>query len=639
MVSPKYPLQYDDVKDSTPEYLPVPGATTAIYDFVNRTRNSIIAVEHELGIKPSGAQATVSQRLDLIEAGNDGYGTQQSIHRVQIADKYSINEVYNRYLVVGQIGLNALYETGLSLSIIVSISIMYKIHVYVQENTILTTRLYDITNGGLGKLLKENVFNDTGGNIGGHFTEESMLTIQSDIPLSERVYELRAIQTEVGPVDPDKKSIIWDASLIVKSTIRDGYDGYTVEGTGGISNILYVDSEGGDDITALRGSIVFKFKTIAAALSKAISKDLVFIGPGTYNEDLTLPDISELTILGSGRNATTINSTMFSITKISSAPITKLEIMELSMVAPVTIFIDGQSIVPNPGAFLNGYFFLKNVMITSSFVSMWIACAGGVVIMENVLSFSGVHLFGQTQMVLLGSCFFNDTTFCDWDPALNLPTGGIKMEFNCKACNFQDVELYNIVKAYFDASSSMVRLKVDQTGIPPTNNYAFVRSEAKHFEIEVDGYVGDYDYTVANFDRAIMESLDVDNIGVDGYRALVSARNSVITGSATAPLSFVVNARNLVDIDIIGATYDGNGLSQDGDGSIQRSYEMGTILAGIGANTITYDVPFTTTDYTITFTAWMAGADIYLTAKDVDQAVFDCAANGNVDYVIQSRRI
>jgi len=231
--NPKYPQNYDDEQTTTPSFLPSVSGTADVADYVNRIKKSVIVVERELGINPSGAQATVSERLDLIEGGDASVSNHgESIHRVQIADKYSLNDVYDNYLVVGQVALNGLQETNLGNSSTSEVTVVLKEHVYVQSNTILTTKLYDIT-AGTAKLIKEFTFNDVS-YVGGYFTQEVQLNIVSDIPLSDRVYELRALQTTVGVTTEEEKSIIWDVSLILKSTntpVDDGYnDGYSGDG-------------------------------------------------------------------------------------------------------------------------------------------------------------------------------------------------------------------------------------------------------------------------------------------------------------------------------------------------------------------------------------------------------------------------
>jgi hypothetical protein len=84
------------------------------------------------------------------------------------------------------------------------------------------------------------------------------------------------------------------------------------------------------------GSIGTPYKTIGAALSAASAGDLVWIAPGTYVENLTLPSIDNLTICGSGKNSTIIKAATGSTTPtIKWAPTTgtytKLAIRDLTI--------------------------------------------------------------------------------------------------------------------------------------------------------------------------------------------------------------------------------------------------------------------------------------------------------------------
>lgn len=77
MTMPKYPQQYDDTSDATPPFLPATGDDTVVQEYVDRMKQSIIAIERELGINPSGTQATVAERLDLIDGGGGGRGDEE----------------------------------------------------------------------------------------------------------------------------------------------------------------------------------------------------------------------------------------------------------------------------------------------------------------------------------------------------------------------------------------------------------------------------------------------------------------------------------------------------------------------------------------------------------------------------------
>lgn len=72
----------------------------------------------------------------------------------------------------------------------------------------------------------------------------------------------------------------------------------------GWDGILFVDATDGNDATAKRGSLTFKYQTIQAALDDAQDSDIVWVGPGTYAEALTWPvDANGVTLQGVGRSS------------------------------------------------------------------------------------------------------------------------------------------------------------------------------------------------------------------------------------------------------------------------------------------------------------------------------------------------
>lgn len=76
-------------------------------------------------------------------------------------------------------------------------------------------------------------------------------------------------------------------------------DGSALTGTPLTGRMLYVDSINGDDGTATRGDANSPYSTVNAALSDALSQDVVMVRPGTYTESgLTLP--SNVSLVGEG---------------------------------------------------------------------------------------------------------------------------------------------------------------------------------------------------------------------------------------------------------------------------------------------------------------------------------------------------
>jgi len=216
---PNYPAHYDNEDvNNTPSttYLPYPTDQQSIIDYIVKMRNSIIALETSLGIKPFGTQSTVSKRLDLLETTQSQItGLGKSVHRIQIADKYSINSIYSNQISVGQIGLNLFEECAMS-NANSGIEVFFKTHVYVEKNVILTLGLYKITDG-VSTLITSFTFNNITPYNGGYFTKDIQLNLVSQLPITNTILELRALQTQaVLSSDIENKSIIWDASLIVQ---------------------------------------------------------------------------------------------------------------------------------------------------------------------------------------------------------------------------------------------------------------------------------------------------------------------------------------------------------------------------------------------------------------------------------------
>lgn len=79
-----------------------------------------------------------------------------------------------------------------------------------------------------------------------------------------------------------------------------------------IAKTLFVDSEGGNDTTAVRGYYGRPFRTIAKAIDFAISGDRIVLSPGTFALDsaFTLP--ANISLIGAGKNTTKLNFTITS---------------------------------------------------------------------------------------------------------------------------------------------------------------------------------------------------------------------------------------------------------------------------------------------------------------------------------------
>ena len=66
------------------------------------------------------------------------------------------------------------------------------------------------------------------------------------------------------------------------------------------NNLLYVDTQFGNNATALRESLNFPFQTISAALSSALAGDTIYVLPGVYNGISITPTVNINMYLSSG---------------------------------------------------------------------------------------------------------------------------------------------------------------------------------------------------------------------------------------------------------------------------------------------------------------------------------------------------
>lgn len=90
----------------------------------------------------------------------------------------------------------------------------------------------------------------------------------------------------------------------------------------GLANTAYV-STAGNDGTAVLGNEALPFSSIQAALNALVPGvgGAVVIGPGTYTEDLVVPDLPRVAIVGSGVNVTFVESLAGTVlTYVAGAP-------------------------------------------------------------------------------------------------------------------------------------------------------------------------------------------------------------------------------------------------------------------------------------------------------------------------------
>ncbi len=95
----------------------------------------------------------------------------------------------------------------------------------------------------------------------------------------------------------------------------------------GLANVLYV-SEDGNDLTAKPNSLFFKFRTVTRAMQVADDGDMVFVGPGNFTGEHVAIQKNRISLVGSGKDSTTITSADPNWTVAANAPMTDLTIKD-----------------------------------------------------------------------------------------------------------------------------------------------------------------------------------------------------------------------------------------------------------------------------------------------------------------------
>jgi hypothetical protein len=196
------------------------GVTSVDSALFKKYSDTILRLENELGIKPSGTYSDVRTRLDAMEvkAGGDGYGA-GSPHSTQIATHFRHNWLNptisipsgstTMSTVVGQVPVNPPFEAGYN----DGYGISYFINrFYVDQDVSLTLSLYETTS--TPTLVSSNTYSS------GEHTVSTIVALPFATSLL-RNYELRCSQVASGGTT-NTNSIIWNSRfLFVPTNISD----------------------------------------------------------------------------------------------------------------------------------------------------------------------------------------------------------------------------------------------------------------------------------------------------------------------------------------------------------------------------------------------------------------------------------
>ena len=155
-------------------------------------------------------------------------------------------------------------------------------------------------------------------------------------------------------------------------------------------------AKNGNDAKARRGRIDLPFLTIQAGLNAALAGDAILVAPGTYPENLVIPDIDGLAIVGENTTTTIITAALGRTISwvpaagpgalVRSFNLAKLTVSNTDPLSN-TIHVDGTA-VSDPNTFC-GSFFCDEIAVTHSGagIPMNMICVGRVI--TSLSTFTG----------------------------------------------------------------------------------------------------------------------------------------------------------------------------------------------------------------------------------------------------------
>lgn len=214
------------------------------------------------------------------------------------------------------------------------------------------------------------------------------------------------------------------------------YDGseWTPSALAPVGATLFVDAVNGNDTSGTRGRADLPYLTIGAAVAAASSGDVVQVGPGTFAEAVTLPDLAVFTLRGAGTHTTVLAPPFegIALRRQSAAALTALTIEQLRVVvdgATEALFINGEN-VATPGYAIGATdrgIILRDLVLEADPVDlnnvMWLKCIGHIRL-QNVRTTGGSTTIYEVGDAVLRNFDTDGAALeCNFRVAQTLPDG------------------------------------------------------------------------------------------------------------------------------------------------------------------------------------------------------------------------
>jgi len=209
-----YPVQ----KDSIAYFQVIDGITRFNSAFFQKFSSAILAIENELGIKPSGIYSDVRQRLDAVEVGINTLKIYGAAHSIVLATKFRHNWIspdiilpdtstYTMPTVVGKAPVNLRREAGFP----DGYGLLYFVNeFFVDEDVSVNFSLWDVTGIGASTQIVDQDFT-----YGDHTYSVVLALSLTDV---DRLFEIRMKQTALLPFPTKIDSVLWNSRFLFAAT-------------------------------------------------------------------------------------------------------------------------------------------------------------------------------------------------------------------------------------------------------------------------------------------------------------------------------------------------------------------------------------------------------------------------------------
>jgi hypothetical protein len=352
------------------------------------------------------------------------------------------------------------------------------------------------------------------------------------------------------------------------------------------SKAVYVDTAGNDS-TGQRGSAVFPFLTMAAAMAVVQSGDEVLVSPGTYAGAFALPAVANITIRGSGEYAgDTVLTAANAVDVMTLNAANRSVLVDTIQIAGLTT---GRAIVGTGAAAARAWLStgaglaLQDVVLSSAAGNaLDLTYANLVLLRDTIISSGGINLT-VCSAVVMQNVTGGSTVLYSWDEADALrPTAGQGQLSVFAGCIIGVVTLAGLQgvgpvltggspKLLAMAGSSLGGL----TGLNLGDN------AAAHLSIIVHGEVGAVDF----------QSTAAKQLPDTATALVLDFQGAVLTASGASAMLFKVGGA-AANAQIVHA----EGLLSKAASTFTADVKVSLILKGAGLFTPTYSTPGATGD-------------------------------------------